>query len=331
MGKIKKTGNITRLVLVLSIAVLTGSVAVKNINAGSQGSRPSAQGKTGIPGGRAGNNKPGEAGMNEAETVFSVITEKPETAEIREYIKVNGDITAETSVEIYPDTSGKLVKRYVSIGDHVSKGDIIAKIDPSKPGTVYEASPVESTITGTVTRLPGSIGDTVSTASSIAEVGDLSRLQIKVFIPEKEITWIETGLEGKAELAPYKGEYIPVQVTEVSPVIDPDSRTLEVKLAAADAGEERMKSGMFASVIIYTRKADNVLTVPLSAVLSNDKGEFVYTEERGKAAVKYIETGLKSSSRAEVRSGLTEEDSVIVRGQNIISEGSSVRVVEGGM
>jgi len=329
MVKKKKisTANLTRIVLIISIAVLTGSIAVKNLSAGSTAGRPG-----GGPGEASGVQAEGKPGMNPAqdvESVFSVNTENPVRAEIKEYIKVNGDITSENSVEIYPDTAGKLVKRYVSIGDFVSKGDIIAKIDPSKPGTVYEASPVESTITGTVTRLPGSLGDTMSTTSSIAVIGDLTRLQIETFIPEKEITWIKTGLEGAAELAPFPGEYIPLRIVEVSPVLDPDSRTLEVKLTAADNNENKMKAGMFASVLIYTRTAEDVLTLPLNAVLSDEKGEYVYTAVNGKAAVKYIETGLKSESRVEITDGLNATDSVIVRGQNLVNEGASVRVVEG--
>ncbi len=90
-----------------------------------------------------------------------------------------------------------------------------------------------------------------------------------------------------------------------------------------------MKAGMFASVLIYTRTAEDVLTLPLSAVLSNEKGEYVYTAVNGKAAVKYIETGLKSANRVEVVSGLNKEDSVIVRGQNLVNKGASLRVVEG--
>ena len=329
---------LTRIVLIISIAVLTGSIAVKNLSGAA-----AAAGRPGRPGASAGQTA-GAAGTAPAgsstadsripvmkeEAVFSVNTENPVRAQIKEFIKVNGDITAENSVEIYPDTSGKLVKRYVSIGDYVSKGEVIAKIDPSKPGTVYEASPVESTISGTVTSLPGSIGDTMSISSSIAEIGDLSKLQIEVFIPEKEITWIKKGLTGSAELAPFPGEFIPVQIVEVSPVLDPDSRTLEVKLSASGEKEKRMKAGMFASVLIYTRTAENVLTLPLNAVLSDEKGEYVYTAVNGKASVKHVETGLKSASRVEIISGLDAEDSVIVRGQNLVNEGASVREVGGG-
>ena len=319
---------VTRIVLIISIAVLTGSIAVKNLSDASAGGRPAGREKAAA----SGMKKPGmkEAGSDaKDDAVFSVNIETPLNSHVQEFIKVNGDITAENSVEIYPDTSGKLVKRYVSIGDYVSKGDVVAKVDPSKPGTVYTASPVESTISGTVTKLPGSIGDTVSNSSSIAEVGDLSKLQIETFIPEKEITWIKTGLAGAAELAPFPGEYIPLQIVEVSPVLDPDSRTLEVKLAAAEDNENKMKAGMFASVIIYTRTAENVLTLPLNSVLSDENGEYVYTAVNGKAVLKYVETGLKSESLVEIKGGLNAEDSVIVRGQNLVNEGASVRVVKG--
>ena len=319
----KKTGATTRLVLIISIAVLTASIAYNNISGGG------APGKGGAPsaGGRPGAEKGGSSA--EVETVFSVKAEKPLRTDIKEFIKLNGDISTENSVDIYPETSGKLHKRFVSIGDYVFKGDIIAEVDPSKPGTVYEPSPVEATITGTVTSLPGSIGDTVSTGTSIATIGDLSKLQIEVFIPEKEITWIETGLSGTAELAPYPEDFIPVTITEVSPVLDPDSRTLEVKLSADSESENRMKAGMFASVLIYTRTAENAVSVPFDSVLSNDKGDFVYIVEGDKSSVKYVETGLKSDTRIEIKSGLDIDDLVVVQGQYLVNNGASVKIIEG--
>ena len=316
----KTTGSTTRLVLIISIAVLTASIAYNNI---SGGGAPGKGGTSGRPG--AGAAKGGE----ETETVFSVMTEKPLRTDIKEFIKLNGDVSTENSVDIYPETSGKLLRRFVSIGDYVAKGDIIAEVDPSKPGTVYEPSPVEATITGTVTSLPGSIGDTVSTGTSIATIGDLSELQIDVFIPEKEITWIKNGLSGTAELAPYPGEFIPVTITEVSPVLDPDSRTLEVKLSADSESENRMKAGMFASVLIYTRTAENAVSVPFDSVLSNDNGEFVYVVDGDKSSAKYVETGLKSDSRIEIKSGLDTDDLVVVQGQYLVNNGASVKIIEG--
>jgi multidrug efflux pump subunit AcrA (membrane-fusion protein) len=313
------SGGITRLVLIISIVVLTGSIAAKNIS-GNAGGTP-AGGPKGKPG--MGRTELPQGG----ESVFSVNIGNPERMDIIEILKVNGDITTENSVEIYADTSGTLVSRIVSIGDYVSRDDVIARVDPSKPGTVYEASPVESTITGTVTRLPGSIGDTVTTASSIATIGDLKNLQIQAFIPEKEITWIKPGLTGEAELAPYPGEYISVSIIEVSPVLDSTSRTMEVKLIATDEKSGKMKAGMFASVRIFTRISENVLSVSVDSVLTDENDSFVYVVNQDKAELRYVETGLRSDSRVEILSGLAESDHVIVRGQSLITEGSSVKVI----
>ena len=86
---------------------------------------------------------------------------------------------------------------------------------------------------------------------------------------------------------------------------------------------------MFASVLIYTRTAENVLSVPLDAVMSSEKGEYVYTVEGDKAALKYVETGLKSDTRAEITKGLNADDKVVVRGQYLVSKGSSVKIIKG--
>jgi len=313
----KKTSNInvTRLALAACVVILSFSVAY-NIFAG--GNKNPQQRK---PAGALG------ASAEKTETVSSVNTENPVNESIMEYFKLNGDVITENSVEIYPDTSGKLVKRFVSIGDYVSKGDIIAKIDPSKPGTVYESSPVESTISGTVTRLPGSIGDTVTTQSSVATIGDLSNLQIQAFIPEKYLNLIKTGLKGEAVFSPYPVNTFPVYITEVSPVVDTDSRTIEVKLSFDNFDSRYIRAGMFASVKVYAKTSNNTLTVPSSSVLTDDIGSYVYIAKNEKAELKYVETGLRSDSRTEIISGISGNDSVIVRGQDLLSDGSSVKII----
>ena len=320
MNKKISSIGMTRLVLIACTVILTVSVAFNII--GSSGKAP--QGAKGMKG-------PAGSDSAEIETVFSVNTEKPSIERIRESLKVNGDVVAENSVEIYPDTSGKLIKRFVSIGDYVLKGDIIAKVDPSKPGTVYEASPVESTISGTVTRLPGSIGYTVTTATSVATIGDLENLQIQVFVPEKYLSWIKSGLKGAAEFVPYPGKEFSVNIAEVSPVLDTDSRTIEVKLSFDDFDSRIIRAGMFASVRIFTRVSESALTVPSSSVLESSSGSYVYAVEEGKAVVRFVETGLESDTKTEILSGLGGNENIIVSGQSLVEDGTSVKVIGGSL
>ncbi len=314
------SAEMTRLVLIACTVILTVSVALNILGSGGK----PMQGENGV--------KPSVmADSADAETVFSVNAENPSRENISESLRINGDVVTENSVEIYPDTSGKLVKRSVSIGDYVSKGDVIAKVDPSKPGTVYEESPVESTISGTVTKLPGSIGDTVTAQSSIATIGDLENLQIQVFIPEKYLSWIKSGLKGEAEFTAYPGKGVAVHIAEVSPVLDSDSRTIRVKLSFDNFDSRTVKAGMFASVSIFTRISENTLTVPSSSVLDSGKGSYVYVVEGDKAIIRYVEIGLASETKTEILSGIDGNDDVIVSGQSLLSDGASVKIIRGAV
>ena len=114
---------------------------------------------------------------------------------IKDYIELNGDVKAKVETTLFPDAMGKLVNIRVNIGDFVRKNQIIAEIDPSKPGMNFALSPVKTTITGTVTSLPIEIGSTVTLQTAIAKVGQLNELEIVTYISEKYIRKMKKGLK----------------------------------------------------------------------------------------------------------------------------------------
>jgi HlyD family secretion protein len=59
-----------------------------------------------------------------------VSTEKVAKRSIIETVSANGKIQPETEVKISPDISGELIELFVKEGDHVSQGDILAKVNP---------------------------------------------------------------------------------------------------------------------------------------------------------------------------------------------------------
>ena len=105
------------------------------------------------------------------------------SGQITDLLEVNGDVIPDSSVDLYADNSGKLSRLYVELGDYVRKGQIIAEVDPSKPGMSYTANPVKAAISGTVTSLPMDIGATVSTQVPLATVGQLQHLQVGPISP----------------------------------------------------------------------------------------------------------------------------------------------------
>ncbi len=312
--KVKPTGIILIILIVLVGALIAFAALNKNA--------PISSGPGGRPGRPGGMQEPGEM-------VYTVLTRKIVPVDLANYLKFNGDVITETSVSIYPDTSGEVTDLYVSLGSYVQKGQVIAKIDPSLPGQVFVASPVKSTITGTVTALPYDVGDTVSSAQvPIATVGDLSDLQIVSYISEKNMADIAPGQKASITFEPFDGVTFSGTVSEISPVLDSSSRTLEIKISL-DKRDSRIKSGMFGSVKLIIQEIRGTLAVPNEGIISSAEGDYVFLAgSSGQAEKVFVETGLSIDGTTEITSGLSVGDQVIVRGQTMLKDGSSVKIAD---
>lgn len=269
----------------------------------------------------------GAAAIEKEETVYSVLTQQIERSSLEDYLKFNGDIITETTVDIYPDATGKLTKLNVSLGSYVRKGQVIAEVDPSQPGQKYVVSPVKSTINGTITDLPYQVGATISSSQiPLATVGDLSTLQVQSYISEKDMASVELGQKGVISFEPYEGELFSATVTEISPVLDRNSRTLEIKLTMDDM-DGRIKSGMFGSVYLITNTLEEALVIPSSSVLNSDEGSYVYVVSPDMQAEKrMVETGLALDGKTVIMSGLNDSEELVVLGQTMLQPGVAVKI-----
>jgi multidrug efflux pump subunit AcrA (membrane-fusion protein) len=182
-----KVDTIIKIVIVVLIGVFlalsflsiqaTNKKTLEMASRGNAGAPPAGQ----IP--SQNQNQQADKKINANAISVSVKTMKKET--IQSTIKVTGDISSTSEINIFPDTSGKVTRILKNLGETVSKGEIIAYVDPSKPGSSYVSSPVIATISGTIIDLPVDIGDTVNNGTMIATIGSLTDLKITTNVAEK--------------------------------------------------------------------------------------------------------------------------------------------------
>jgi hypothetical protein len=277
----------------------------------------------------------GQAAMQvAARNATAVQVETVERGTIENSVVINGDVLARNQVAIFPTVGGKLVESRIGIGDRVGTGNVVAMVDPSRPGEVYSLSPVVSTISGTVLQAPYSVGDTVSAQSSLFVVGDLSVLRVETFVPERFVSTIRLGLGAVVKLEALPGETFFAEIDEVSPVLDPASRTLRIKLRFVDragrpATESRIKAGMFATISLVTRTRANVPVIPRNSAI-NTYGSWIafIIDENNIARRRTLELGIENERFFEVLSGINPGDRVVTAGQNFLTDGDPVRIVE---
>jgi RND family efflux transporter MFP subunit len=248
---------------------------------------------------------------------------------IENSVVINGDVLARTQVAIYPTVAGKLSERYFRVGDTVRQGEVVALIDPSRPGEVYSRSPVVSTITGTVLSAPVNPGDTLSTQTAVYVLGDLGGLTVETFVPERFATATRQGLAAQVSFEAIPGEFFRARIDEVSPVLDPASRTLRIRLRFTGTTDPRIRAGMFATVSLVTSSRTNVPVLPRGAVINTYGSWIVFTVDGdGIARRREIRPGLGNEELIEVLEGLELGEQVVIAGQNFLSDGEPVRVVE---
>lgn len=262
------------------------------------------------------------------EIFFPVETATAEIGDITDYIKINGDVEAARSIDIYPDVSGKLKNIYISIGNYIERDKVVADVDPSKPGLSYALSPVRSTLKGTVTAIPYKVGDTVSPTTPIATIGDLSFFQIEAEVSEADIGKVKMGAKGILSFVAWPGNIYNAHIVEINPVVDAITRTMTVKFEF-DISYPEIRAGMFASIKLLTETKEDVLLIPFTSVItSDDRKSYVFTvSPDSKAVVTPVEIGLAVDGFIEIISGITDEDQVVTNGQTLLEEGALVRVI----
>jgi len=311
--------------LVLGLAALTGVSSLT----GCQKIKDAYSKKDKGPGGPGG---PGGAGGAAQEApVFAVNTSSAAQGLIADYLSLSGDIVSASAVDAYPEAAGKVSRVYVKVGSRVNKNAPIVDIDPSRPGMEYERNVVRAPVAGTVVSLPAQLGMTVSQAVPVARISAGSALEIKLYVAERFVSRVKLNQSCEITLDAYPGEVFSGQITELSPVVDPASRTMEVTVTLENPGS-RLRAGMFAKVKIITERKENIVKIPAGAVVQRFGETFVFTvdDSRGGAVARktVITPGILIDGVQEVVEGLAPGEEFIVRGQTLLEDGARINVIE---
>jgi multidrug efflux pump subunit AcrA (membrane-fusion protein) len=289
---------------------------------GGQGQRPAGGGNA-----QAGAGQRQSAANQRNASVVRVTPVVRDT--IENSVVINGDVLAVNQVSIFPAVAGKITRANYQIGDRINQGAVVATVDPSRPGQVYSESPVVAPIGGTVLQAPVRRGDTVSTQTAVYVVGDLSSLMVETFVPERFSGSAQRGLKAQVFLEAFPGEIFEAAVEEVSPVLYTASRTVRIRLGFSGRMDPRIKAGMYATVSLVTNTRRNVPVIPRSSVINTYGSWIVFiVDDNNIARRREISLGLENENYVEILDGLEAGDKVVSAGQNFLTDGDPVRIVE---
>jgi membrane fusion protein, multidrug efflux system len=186
---------------------------------------------------------------------------------------------------------------------------------------------------GVVSRKLTDAGEWVETGTPVLELVDTSRLRVDVQVPQEHYRMISVGAPASVRLDSNAGRALEGKVSARVPVSDPGARTFLARVEVAGGGA-RMTPGMSALVTFALSSDETAVRVPRDAVLRRPDGSTsVWVAGEGATPTvskRDIEIDRSLRDFFDVHSGLEAGARVVVRGNETLTEGQRVRVLNAG-
>jgi membrane fusion protein, multidrug efflux system len=170
-------------------------------------------------------------------------------------------------------------------------------------------------------------GDLAAPQARLFTIADLSTIVVRVPVSELVVTTLREGSTARVSFDALPGRVLTGRIRRIFPAADSSTRLVPVEVALSGAAARDVKPGFLGRVEFALSTRENVLLVPGTAVLENPRGAVVYVVANGLASLREVERGTTIEGNVEIVSGLTEGDSVVVAGANLLRDGARVRVV----
>ena len=180
----------------------------------------------------------------------------------------------------------------------------------SRPGGLIR-SPVAGTVVEKLIT-PGEILDAGSTPCFT--VANLSRVWVMAQVFGADLTSVTLG-DSAEVLTGIDSRTFPGRVDNISALVDPDTRSVAVRVVAENPGGF-LKKQMYVRVLIQARQESMGLLVPVSAILRDDENlPFVYLAQTdGSFARQHVTISNRTGDHYEIAAGLNAGDKIVVDG-----------------
>ena len=191
--------------------------------------------------------------------------------------------------------------------------------------TMLGYTEIRAPFAGTVTDKLVEVGDLAMPGVPLLKLENSTTLEVVIQVPEA-LTQNLTLASRLPLTVPATGLALEAQVREISPTVDPASRTTQVKLALPETSG--LRSGQFARVAMIDGQSSTLL-IKRTALRQHGQMQQVFVAEEGKAQMRLVRTGAEVDGQITILTGLRAGDRVILDPPATLREGQPLKIVDG--
>lgn len=170
---------------------------------------------------------------------------------------------------------------------------------------------VHSPVSGRVSVLnavPGTFAN--DNTAALMTVSDVSTIWFTASVQEKDLGFVQAGEAVSATVQAFAGETFKGKVSFVADQLDPDTRTIKVRIAY-DNRDGRLKPGMFAKVT-FQGTPHQAVAVPTTALIQQENHSLVFVESAPwRFEAREVVTGASLGDKTEILTGLAAGERVV--------------------
>ena len=178
-------------------------------------------------------------------------------------------------------------------------------------------------------------GQFVREGDELLTVVDIDPVKVAVEVLATEVVHLEEGRSASLEFTAFPGRTFTGRIETINPVIDPELNTarVTVHIPNADGG---IKPGMYAEADLEAQQFPDRLLVPKTAIReTEDRRDFLFVMEDGRAKWRYVTVGLENDYYVELLEGDAEwvapGEVVLVDGHQMLPHDAAVELVDDPM
>lgn len=184
---------------------------------------------------------------------------------------------------------------------------------------------IKSPINGTIDMVALKAGQSTAPGTPGIRIVNMSNIKAVASVSETYAGTIRKDNEVLVAFPDLKKE-IKSRLSFAGKVIDPINRTFDVEVSLNPSDD--LHANMLAVLKIVDYKNDTSLSVPVNVLVNTENGTYLMLAEdingKKKAKKQYVQPGLVSGDRCEIRSGLHAGDKVITTGYQDLNDGDII-------
>lgn len=172
---------------------------------------------------------------------------------------------------------------------------------------------LRSPLAGVVVRQEAEIGELTAAQTPLVTVAAEKEPYLEINVPEADIGKLHVGNRASITLDAFPDERWSGRVTVIDPAATIIDGVVNYRLRVSpDRPGSRFRDGLTANVVIQTLRKINILILPQTALIENDRGPFVKIWNGAAARETPVKIGLRGAGGlTEIVAGLREGDRVV--------------------